>query len=378
MLRLPLICSSPPGAQGGQDSLLFQDSPPAPHKSYQEARGSPEIPPAQGRRAGIARATSCHRPSSPYPCAWRRLEAGGKRARSEPVPGSLCAQPRHPSLSSRPRSPVPARRPPRRGAGRARPPRPSGTHSGAAAGPASWGLSGLPAPRPGRSPRLCRASVRPAGSQPSRAGERTTRAGESRAPAAAPGCLAADCPALGKGRAGTAGAGLPGPPPHWASSGGGGAKPSRTVPGSPRAQHARGGKPGWTSARGGETHPAARAGAGAGGLGEPLARLNSSLQDSPLKPGCQLLTHQPKPQKACEPSALSALLNEGGGYLRFLKFSLRSSSPLLRCCRLTGIPPSVSHQKIKLLVAEVIQHSHGLFTPIPKENCNSRPAGGPG
>lgn len=117
----------------------------------------------------------------------------------------------------------------------ARPPRPSGTHSGAAAGPASWGLSGLPAPRPGRSPRLCRASVRPAGSQPSRAGERTTRAGESRAPAAAPGCLAADCPALGKGRAGTAGAGLPGPPPHWASSGGGGAKPSRTVPGSPRA-----------------------------------------------------------------------------------------------------------------------------------------------
>lgn len=235
MLRLPLICSSPPGAQGGQDSLLFQDSPPAPHKSYQEARGSPEIPPAQGRRAGIARATSCHRPSSPYPCAWRRLEAGGKRARSEPVPGSLCAQPRHPSLSSRPRSPVPARRPPRRGAGRARPPRPSGTHSGAAAGPASWGLSGLPAPRPGRSLRLCRASVRPAGSQPSRAGERTTRAGESRAPAAAPGCLAADCPALGKGRAGTAGAGLPGPPPHWASSGGGGAKPSRTVPGSPRA-----------------------------------------------------------------------------------------------------------------------------------------------
>lgn len=152
-----------------------------------------------------------------------------------------------------------------------------------------------------------------------------------------------------------------------------GPSPARRAP-----QHARGGKPGWTSARGGETHPAARAGAGAGGLGEPLARLNPSLQDSPLKPGCQLLTHQPKPQKACEPSALSALLNEGGGYLRLLKFSLRSSSPLLRCCRLTGIPPSVSHQKIKLLVAEVIQHSHGLFTPIPKENCNSRPAGGPG
>lgn len=204
--------------------------PPAPHKSYLEARGSPELPPAQGRRAGIARATSCHRPSSPCPCAWRRSDAGAKRARSEPVPGSLCAQPRQPSLSSL-RSPPGGRHVAGPGA---RPPRPSGTHSGAAAGPASWGLSGLPAPRPARSPRPCRASVRPAGSQPSRAGERTNRAGESRAPAAAPGCLPADCPDLGKGRAGTAGAGLPGPPPHWASSGGGGAKPGQTVPCSPR------------------------------------------------------------------------------------------------------------------------------------------------
>lgn len=182
----------------------------------------------------------------------------------------------------------------------ARPPRPSGTHSGAAAVPASWGLSGPPAPRPARSPRLWRASARPAGSQPSRAGERARRAGESRAPAAAPGCLAARCPDLGKGRAGTAGAGLPGPPPHWASPGGGGAESGRTVPllsarPNPRAAGNPAG-PAPEVVR--PPPPDPRAGAGAGGRGGPLARLNPSLQDAPLKPGCQLLTHRLKLRKA--------------------------------------------------------------------------------
>lgn len=117
-----------------------------------------------------------------------------------------------------------------------RPDPPRGTHSGAAAALASWGLSRLLAPRPTRSQRLCRASVRLAGNQPSRAGGRSDwRMSERRNPGrrdpSAGCCLAAGCEGLrSAGRAGRAGAGLPGPPPYWASPGGGGVRPGGLLP----------------------------------------------------------------------------------------------------------------------------------------------------
>lgn len=199
--------------------------------SYIWGRGAAQSSRRAGHRAGSARATSCHRPSSPPPLRLARPGSLGQGGADQGRP--------HLFVCPTPPSPVrerPGRAPWSQPGGRhvaepgARPPGPSGTHSGAAAAPASWGLSGLPAPRPARSPRPCRASVRPAGSQPSRAVEGTKPTGEIRAPAAAPSCLAAGGPDLGAGRAGTAGAGLPRPPTHWASQGLGGSRPRRPRP----------------------------------------------------------------------------------------------------------------------------------------------------
>lgn len=224
-------------------------SPPGPghpqhlHIVTSGARGSPEppgFPPAnpraQGRRAGIARATSCHRPSSPHRCAWRGLGSQGRGPRREAAPppprSFVCPNPRSPACERPDRAPrPPARRPPRRGA-RSAPARPDqtlGTHSGAAAAPASWGPSGRLAPTPARSPTPCRAIARPAGSQPCRA-EDTNPAGETRAPAAAP------LPGGGlprpwaPGARARPGAGPPGAPSHWAAPGGGGASRRDTPP----------------------------------------------------------------------------------------------------------------------------------------------------
>lgn len=221
----------PPGAQGGQDALPVWDTPSTLY-SYIWGRRA-----VQGSRPRRAAGLASPRPpvatvlQVPHPCAWRGLGAWGHGERSKAVPSSLGAQPRR-SRSASGRVALPGPGPGGRHVATpgARPPGSSGTHSGAAAGPASWGRSGLRAPRPNRSPRLCRASVRPAGSQPSRAGEGKNPAGEIRAPAAAPSRLAAGCPDPGAGRAGTAGAGLPRPPAHWASPGGGGSRPRGTRP----------------------------------------------------------------------------------------------------------------------------------------------------
>lgn len=157
--RAPVCAGLPPGAQSGQVTLR-PGTPPA---------GIPGGPGA-GPQGSIARATSCHRPSSPHPApgaAWKRGAAW-----RVPVPGSLCSQPcgaGPPSLLGRLPGPSPGGRhvavP-----GAPRPDPPRGTHSGAAAALASWGLSGPPAPRPAQSRGLCRGSARPAGTQPSRVG----------------------------------------------------------------------------------------------------------------------------------------------------------------------------------------------------------------
>lgn len=282
MLRPPFVCSSSARGAGWAGCPPGLGHPE--HARYTVLSGGARaVQSSRPRRAaGLAspRPTVATVLQVPHPCAWRGLEARGGGERSKAVPSSLCAQPRRPrSASGGIRAPWP--RPGSRHVAKpgARPPGSSGTHSGAAAGPASWGLSGLPAPRPARSPRLCRASVRPAGSQPSRAGEGKNPAGEIRTPAAAPSCLAAGGPDLGAGRAGTAGAGPPRPPAHWASPGLGGSRPRGTRPPARSPPfHSRRGKPSWTGAP-------QRARVGAEGLGEPLARLNAPLQDAPLQPG---------------------------------------------------------------------------------------------
>ena len=155
-----LLCL-PPGAQNRQDTLRAPDTP---QHLLQEFLG------ARDSRAGIARATSCPLRSSPHPCAWHGLEGGAGKHIS--VLLLFCALSRRTRPASFPGGArwSPPGRPPRRGAGRApRPDPPRGTHSGAAAALASWGLSRLPAPRPARSRKLGRASVRLAGNQPSRA-----------------------------------------------------------------------------------------------------------------------------------------------------------------------------------------------------------------
>lgn len=113
MLRPPLGCSSPASA-GGIPS--WSGTPPAPPYSYigctRQPRAPPPSPPAnpraQGRRAGIARATSCHRPSSPHRCAWRGLGSRGRGPRSEALPPLCVPKPAVPGLrAARSRSPAP-------------------------------------------------------------------------------------------------------------------------------------------------------------------------------------------------------------------------------------------------------------------------------
>lgn len=109
--------------QGGRDPLQIQVTTSTPYSyigGVRQPGASPPPPPAQGRRAGIARATSCHRPSSPHHCAWRGLEAWGRGQCSEAVPALCVPNPAIPGLrASALRSLVPARRPPRSGARRA-------------------------------------------------------------------------------------------------------------------------------------------------------------------------------------------------------------------------------------------------------------------
>lgn len=98
---------------------------------------------------------------------------------------------------------------------------------------------------------------------------------------------------------------------------------------------------------------------GSGGLGEPLARPTPSLQDTPLKPGCQLLT-QLKPKKAnlrkhLLPPRLRGRTPKARERVRILRswtkpvgssgllgFALSCSFPLQGLCRLTGTPFCVS------------------------------------
>lgn len=244
------------------------------------ARSSPEPPPAQGHRTGSARATSCHRPSSPHPCC---------RGVPAPAPRLFVCRRRRPrpaiAPSRAPRSPP--GRPPRRGAGRApRPDPPRGTHSGAAAAPASWGLWGPPAPRPARSRRLCRASARRAGSRPShRAGERGDRGGRDPSAGAAPGCLAAGCQGLPAARApAAAGAGLPGAASRLALAGEeAGPGPRAGPPPPPRAARAAFG-----AARS-SAGPRGRGRAGASGPASGARRWGvkaSGCEAEPLCPRC--------------------------------------------------------------------------------------------
>lgn len=209
----------------------------------------------------MARATSCHRPSSPQPPARPESLGQGSAERGRPrffqCPTPLSPTRERPSRA--PRSPPGDRHVAEPGA---RPPEPAGTHSGAAAAPASWGLSGLPAPRPAPNPMPCRASVRPAGSQPSRAQERSQRRPQ--------------LPAAWRRAARTWALGARGRP-------GGAARAARPLG---RAGRGRG-PPRWPRPCAQPALPAARreaqlgprVGVGAGGLGVPLARL------TPLSPG---------------------------------------------------------------------------------------------
>lgn len=217
-----LACPPPgdAGQAGRQDTLRARDP----------ARAGPQDPPRQGHQLP---------PSfkSP-PLRLARPESRGPGSASPPPALCVCAKPAVPSPAIVPtRAPrSPPGRPPRRGAGRApRPDPPRGTHSGAAAAPASWGPSGLPTPRPARSRRLCRASVRPAGSQPSR------QAGQTRAPVLPPAAWlraaqSRPAPRRGQRRGGAAGGRHAIGPLR--GGGGAGAGPGRTPPPPPNRARA--------------------------------------------------------------------------------------------------------------------------------------------
>lgn len=171
--------------QGGQDPLLVRDTSSAPYRCIwgrEAARSSPRAQPQGWHRPGHQLPPSF---KSPPLLQARPGSLGQGMAERRRLRLFVCPTPR-----SRARE-RPCRAPGSLPGGRhvaepsVHPPGPSGTHSGAAAGPASSGLSRQPAPRPARSPRLCRAIARPAGSQPSGAGEGTERAGRIREPAAA-------------------------------------------------------------------------------------------------------------------------------------------------------------------------------------------------
>lgn len=129
--------------------------------------------PAPGHQMPLSPASP---PLRPHPCACSALISPGAGDRSKATSWPFVT--RTPPFPDRWRVTSGAPRSPSRDVAtsqrctRARPP-PSrcGTHSGAAAAPASWGQSVLPVPRSALSPRLCRESARPAGSRPSRARE---------------------------------------------------------------------------------------------------------------------------------------------------------------------------------------------------------------
>lgn len=184
----------------------------------------PGPPPAQGRRTGRARATSCHRPSSPHPCAWRGQRAGGRGARRRP-PLFVCV----------PSPPSPAPRLSRLGLPGLCP---GGRHVAVpGARPARTLLVALTvAPRLLLQVGACRGCRRPGrpgaggsaeraydpqvASHPAKQASRPSAAGETRAPVLPPGCLVGSLPGLpgAPARAG-AGRGCRRPPPDWASSG---------------------------------------------------------------------------------------------------------------------------------------------------------------
>lgn len=159
-----LLCL-PPGSQDGQNTLRARDTPRTPCSKVWGRRAAGPASPGPP----VATFLQVLPPPPATGTAWKVGQGS-----TSPSAGSLCALPRHPRLASVPGRArwSPPGRTPRRGARRApRPDPPRGTHSGAAAALASWGLSRLPAPRPARNRRLYRASVQPAGNQPSRAGE---------------------------------------------------------------------------------------------------------------------------------------------------------------------------------------------------------------
>lgn len=104
--RLPPARVGSPAGRGHPQHLhtVIWGAPGSPDLPHRTPRSNPR---AQGRRAGIARATSCHRPSSPHHCARRGPGIRGRGARPPPA---LCCVPK-PTLpglrASRSRAPGP-------------------------------------------------------------------------------------------------------------------------------------------------------------------------------------------------------------------------------------------------------------------------------